>query len=340
MSHKQRPAATTATQKFRLVLEPTGPVSPEAGPDLQARVQTGIPLGTSPPKGKFRKAEFPPDAIEQALERIRELASRNPQREAELRQNPLRPDEVTERIAEIAGDLAENIRVLFDLGFSISVKLRATGPSVCESPVVALEPEEKSAPGNEIDLGQTQPRKDSDSDVRLESRPGVGARVGPDEEIALDWSGPGRAVSKGGSSAKLSALPGAGNKAAKPPADGSEFELSLDADSDDFELQLNPDSGDEVDLGQIPKAKGQRIGGKSGINLRNPADSGISLEKPRGTVTKPTDRSEFELVLDDANDFELRLITDDKIDLGQTSGVNQSSPADSGIPLEKKARKK
>ena len=197
----------------------------------------------------------------------------------------------------------------------------------------------------------------TDSDVRLDGgkkkSKGDEAAV-PTEEIALDFSGPGSAVIKGGSSAKLSAPKSGGASSGKltapdsgkikpaadsgkakksdanrsadpkksdanrsadpkksdakkssankksdlsrsaPPADSSEFELSLDADSDDFELQMSGDSsGDEVDLGSLPKSSsGIARGSKSGINLRDPADSGISLEKGKGKdsgkTTKPT----------------------------------------------------
>ena len=142
------------------------------------------------------------------------------------------------------------------------------------------------------------PPPGTDSDVRLEGvKP---ARAGdenivPTEEISLDMSGPGSAVIKGGSSAKLSApksssrlTPDSGKKlgsdsaknlAGSPLGDSSEFELSLDADSDDFELQLNTDSSDEVDLGSSPVDEGGPRAGKSGVNLRNPGDSGVSLEK-------------------------------------------------------------
>ena len=145
----------------------------------------------------------------------------------------------------------------------------------------------------------------TDSDVRLDGgkskKPKGDEAAVPTEEIALDFGGPGSAVIKGGSSAKLSAprstgssgklaSPDAGKGANKPPSDSSEFELSLDADSDDFELKMNAsDGGDEVDLGTLPKEKGGGAGSgkrgassKSGINLRDPADSGISLEKGKG----------------------------------------------------------
>jgi hypothetical protein len=153
----------------------------------------------------------------------------------------------------------------------------------------------------------------TDSDVRLEApKPPKDPEVVPTEEIALDLGGPGSAVIKGGSSAKLSApkssakltgpdsgmklsasdsgkKPDSGKKlsagdSGKHPVgpgigDSSEFELSLDADSDDFELQLNTDSSDEVDLGSSPVEEGGNRSGKSGINLRDPGDAGISLEK-------------------------------------------------------------
>lgn len=156
----------------------------------------------------------------------------------------------------------------------------------------------------------------SDSDVRLDGgKPKPDAAAVPTEEISLDLAGQGSAVIKGGSSAKLSAprpTPASGKLSAsdakkvpgeKPPADSSEFELSLDADSD-FELQMNPDAGDEVELGALPKDK---VGGgrssKSGINLRDPADSGIPLDKTRGEEAAKGDDSsgpepDFELSLD------------------------------------------
>ena len=101
----------------------------------------------------------------------------------------------------------------------------------------------------------------------------------PTEEIAIDFSGPGSAVIKGGSSSKLSAPKSSGkissgklsasdaskNLANPGGGDSSEFELSLDADSDDFELKLNTEASDEVALGAVPKepsSSGKRSGRK------------------------------------------------------------------------------
>jgi hypothetical protein len=157
--------------------------------------------------------------------------------------------------------------------------------------------------------------KKPDSDVRLEGKKksGKDSAVIPTEEIAIDFSGPGSAIIKGGSSAKLSAPKSSGKIAgsdsgskglSKPgTGDSSEFELSLDADSDDFELQLNTDTSDEVDLGAMPQAKagGKPKAGESGINLRDPADSGISLEKKNKGKPKPKAPD------DSSDDFELSL---------------------------------
>ena len=178
-------------------------------------------------------------------------------------------------------------------------------------PAAAEEPLDLSSPidddifslAPEATSGDAKKKKDktgSDSDVRLEagkkskrSIDDSDESVVPTEELSIDFNGPGSAVIKGGSSAKLSApkssgkipKPESGKGLSKPGgSDSSEFELSLDADSDDFELKLNTDASDEVDLGELPKdtSGSARRGGESGINLRDPADSGISLEKGKG----------------------------------------------------------
>jgi len=154
--------------------------------------------------------------------------------------------------------------------------------------------------------------------------------VVPTEELAIDFGGPSSAVIKGGSSSKLSAPKSSGkissgklsasesSKSLPNPAggDSSEFELSLDADSDDFELKLNTEASDEVALGAMPKdstGSGKRSD-KSGINLREPADSGISLEKGKGKKEadkpgeKPAEKSTTKKKDSDSDiDFELTL---------------------------------
>jgi hypothetical protein len=173
----------------------------------------------------------------------------------------------------------------------------------------------------------------SDSDIRLESgqakksktdKDSKDASVIPTEEIAIDLAGPGSAVIKGGSSSKLSAPKSGGKLSASDagfvnPASGdsSEFELSLDADSDDFELKLNTEASDEVAVGQVPPDAGKR-GGESGINLRQPADSGISLEKGKSGA-KPAQESDSDV------DFELTLDSS-----SSTGGLNLESLKGSG----------
>jgi hypothetical protein len=122
------------------------------------------------------------------------------------------------------------------------------------------------------------PKSGSDSDVKLQA--GDSGRHAPDhgstEELNLASGPKSPPPSKGGSSKKL-----------PPQRPTSEQELSLDAGSDDFDLQLTDDGSDEINIGRGGRA-GKRPG-DSGINLQDPADSGISLEK---------DSSEFELQLD------------------------------------------
>ena len=174
----------------------------------------------------------------------------------------------------------------------------------------------------------------TDSDVRLEApKPSKDPEAVPTEEIALDLGGPGSAVIKGGSSAKLTAPKSSGKLSASDSGkklssgdsgkkldqpglgDSSEFELSLDADSDDFELQLNADSSDEVDLGSSPVETGKQRSAKSGINLRDPGDSGVSLERGK----KPDSGRTPKVPADSADDeFELSL------DPGPSSGGKKS----------------
>jgi hypothetical protein len=175
-------------------------------------------------------------------------------------------------------------------------------------------------------------KKESDSDARLE--PGKAKKAGhkendasvvPTEELAIDFGSSSSAIIKGGSSSKLSAPKSSGklssgklsasesskNLANAGGGDSSEFELSLDADSDDFELKLNTEASDEVAIGTVPKdptGSGKRAS-QSGINLREPSDSGISLEKSKGKKdAEKKDKSKDKKPDGDSDvDFELTL---------------------------------
>ncbi len=152
-----------------------------------------------------------------------------------------------------------------------------------------------------------------DSDVRLEAstktkRPEERAASVPTEEIEVSIgsipAAPGASSSKltPPSSSKIAATEAAPPLAAD--SDSSEFELSLDSDSDDFELQLTTDTGEaSVSIGDQPASSPPA--GASGINLRQPADSGLSLEKDGSgdaattSQQQPSDADlDFELTLD------------------------------------------
>jgi hypothetical protein len=102
--------------------------------------------------------------------------------------------------------------------------------------------------------------------------------------------------------------------------------MKLGADSsDEFELTL-ADGSDEVDLGASPRdATGSK--GKSGVNLKNPADSGISLEKkkPQPPAVDDSD-SEFELNLDSS--------TSGKVSGPKSSGKQRPDKVDSDSEFE------
>lgn len=163
-----------------------------------------------------------------------------------------------------------------------------------------------------------------DSDVRLDLTPsakGASSKADVTEEISLELPAKGGSgVLKPPSSVKLSNPKSAkltGPESAKIPGPGSvptgddgssEFELSLDPDSDSFELTLNSDSSEEVALGaQAPDDRG----GRSGIRLNQPADSGLSLEKKKKAPSDSDSDLDFELTLDAP---------------GQASGVRLGGP--------------
>ena len=154
----------------------------------------------------------------------------------------------------------------------------------------AQAPPPKSAPASSSKLG-VKP----DSDVRLEKSDRKTKKKSDDsdsivtEEIDLGVMAGGSSgkltgsskkklspssskINKGGSG-KISNL----DKTTVPPEeDSSEFELSLDVDSsDEFELSLSEDSSGEISLGDVSAGT---AGPRSGINLGNPLDSGLSLE--------------------------------------------------------------
>jgi hypothetical protein len=231
--------------------------------------------------------------------------------------------------------------------FSLAEEPKPAGPKSTakltpEKQTPAKNLSDSSTGSSDSDVRLDGGKKKKDSDVKLDGGKSKKDEAAvPTEEIALDFSGPGSAVIKGGSSAKLSApkasgssgklsSPDTGKSAAKgapkPPADSSEFELSLDADSDDFDLQMNPDasSGDEVDLGSMPKEKGSGASsgkaGKSGINLREPSDSGISLEKPKKDAKDTKKDSKEKKTAEEAPDSDV----DFELSLDSSSAVSSS----------------
>ena len=208
--------------------------------------------------------------------------------------------------------------------------------------------------------------KKPDSDARLDPAKGKKGpsskddeSVVPTEELAIDFGGSSSAVIKGGSSSKLSAPKSSGkissnklsasdsSKNLPNPAggDSSEFELSLDADSDDFELKLNTEASDEVALGAMPKdvPGGGKRGGESGINLREPADSGISLEKNKGKkdADKSADKSVAKKKKDSDSDIDFELTLDSsasasaiKLDGMKGKGVEPDSDSEFELTLD------
>lgn len=196
------------------------------------------------------------------------------------------------------------------LGRSSDPDLQLGDSSAENDPFVGLTPEDDALA---VSKG---PKAPADSDVKLEASRGTVRPVPPaddpateeinlaDEQKAYASKPPSSKVTKP-KSGKVPPSPKVTQpfaiasdpdvkptaKPTKPSEASSEFELSLAPDSsDEFELELTDDGSDEVELGTTTKDLRGR-GGDSGINLQDPADSGISLEKSS---------SEFELQIEDS----------------------------------------
>ncbi len=185
----------------------------------------------------------------------------------------------------------------------------------------------KMVPTEDVSVGQGGVKTPSDSDIRIETPEG-GSKAGgagvrhPEivtEEIDLDAEAQRAEAAKPKRPSRLKspaapALPTTSpfelsepdvkmeapppSKGPKTPGkteqDSSDFELSVDTGSSPIEVGSDEvpvlmSSDDEVTLGELSGA-----GGKSGINLQDPVDSGISLEQGG------SDEIEFELSLDSA----------------------------------------
>ena len=229
-------------------------------------------------------------------------------------------------------------------------------PSSGEFRVASRPPEPVEEPlifdlsANEISLDDPNPTPGKgDSDVRLDEPKSRSRSQDPasiaTEEVDFDLAGPGSAIIREGSAARLTPPKSStklsasdSNKNLNQPnlADSSEFELSLDGDSDDFELQINADSSDdEVIIGDLPAKKP----GDSGINLRDPKDSGINLEKKKGPVSgiKPASSTKLGKQEPDlaSDEFELSLDppASGKLDAGKSGRIPPISDSDSEFEL-------
>jgi Helix-turn-helix domain len=178
-------------------------------------------------------------------------------------------------------------------------------------------------------LGGGPPKKGSDSDIRLEPDSGKDIAKSPDdsfltEEIDLDAelrkaeesARPKKEKPKAKtplpktplpktspfelSDSELS-IPKVEKPAPKKPDSSSEFDLSLSPEEisplelSSGEMAALKSADDEVSLGEAP-AKATGESSDSGINLQEPADSGISLEQRHQPDS--SDELEFEISLD------------------------------------------
>lgn len=186
---------------------------------------------------------------------------------------------------------------------------------------------------SDVAAGRKSAKKPSDSDIRIEES----SRGGPAEQMVtedIDLDAEQRKVEPSRAKSRQQ-KPKPGSSPVLPtssPFELSEHDLDMDrpaaeqqADdtdsSSDFELKPMADSSSPLELGsdEIPAMSGGK--GKTGINLQDPADSGISLEQEgsdemdvelsldSGRTPKPAPAKEEET--DSSSDFELSVQEED-----------------------------
>jgi hypothetical protein len=205
-----------------------------------------------------------------------------------------------------------------------------SGVPASDSGVRVIPPERKSdsdvkivpAAGDSgaVPLHAAPPKSPSDSDIRLHStakRDDSSDSSILTDEIDLDAELRKAEEKK----AKKTQGPAAAGKKlpAESPFELSESDVNLDAakdkdSSDDFVLTPGaPSSSSEIELSsselrkltpdeEVSLGAGHRKAGDSGINLHDPADSGVSLEKKGDS----SDEGEFELTLDSGSSPSLK----------------------------------
>jgi excisionase family DNA binding protein len=219
---------------------------------------------------------------------------------------------------------------------------------------------------SDVASGKQSAKKPSDSDIRIEEMPRGGTRHDPivTEEIDLDAE---QRKAEAARAKRTKHRPKPGSSPILPTT--SPFELSendIDVDgptippaaaeakddtdsSSDFDLKPMGDSSSPLDIGSDDEVSlGELTGGKgaSGINLQEPADSGISLEPEsseemdlqlnleQGSTPKPAPAKNSET--DSSSDFELSLQDEDAspTDEGSSSEFELNLQEDDAAPSD------
>ncbi len=199
---------------------------------------------------------------------------------------------------QIAGD--SDVKMVDEPGPKSSSGVRVVPPEGKSDSDVKIVPD--AADSGAVPIHATPAKGPSDSDIRLQStekRDDSSDSSILTDEIDLDAELRRAAESgKGKRKGKVTSKP----LPASSPYELSESDVDLDKEkkkkedsSDDFVLAPGSGTSSELELSssEMRKLTDEDSGPDSGINLQNPADSGVSLEKGDSS-----DEGEFELTLD------------------------------------------
>lgn len=125
----------SVTDVFKLVLSSNGPMPPEAGPELLELIRAAIPQ-IAKPNRMLRPLEFPDEIVDQVIDDIREIASKNPKLEADRKMNPPATDKEITLKAEA---IQQAIRDLKTNGVTVRASLASENEERLENNSVAEE---------------------------------------------------------------------------------------------------------------------------------------------------------------------------------------------------------
>jgi hypothetical protein len=119
----------TSNEMLLLELRATGELTVAQWRDIVTKLQLPEPAEDPAPGLEFAPTEeLPPEHVENARQRMQAIFERTAAREAELKQNPPKPEERAQRGAQAAAKMLKLLKPLRDLGCHLETDLESDDP--------------------------------------------------------------------------------------------------------------------------------------------------------------------------------------------------------------------